>query len=101
MYTFTDTTLTHKKLWPKTFCKKGQFCEGIKWKERLIQPLSILSLDDTVIRYLYVDSNRVTTRASDGETYHIARAIIRKINKTATIIIIIIIIIIYIRLFIR
>ena len=28
MYTFTDITLTHKKLWHKTFVKKGQICEG-------------------------------------------------------------------------
>ena len=28
MYTFTDITLTHKKLWHKTFVKNGQICEG-------------------------------------------------------------------------
>ena len=28
MYTFTDITLTHKKLWHKTLVKNGQICEG-------------------------------------------------------------------------
>ena len=39
MYTFTDITRTHKKLWHKTFVKNGQICEGSGALNRVVTTL--------------------------------------------------------------